>query len=264
MIWVARRDVPKVYRRAAEKVAGVENLYTLRPGTRIGASYRTQGPNIIDEMWRPVEDALRAAIDATLSGQDPSVDADTWLHVLVEFAAQVFVRGVNFASRFVTRFASLDGLSVKIDDPDHVNQARLLELHRLRGAVVRARWGILHSPRVPLVTNDMGRVPLPGGSGFLIPLRSDVALVLSFPPGQRRVALIGTPDDRWLAGPISRRVLRPGRAMQINRALARSARKELYGPTEDLVGLMHRRNGDGRATGRTRRACLFASLSIHE
>jgi hypothetical protein len=189
---------------------------------------------------------LTGAIATLVQDHNTLFDAKSWLAVLVEFVAQVFVRGEDFGTRFVNR---LDAISPEIvakfkaNHSDHINGARLIELHRLRGAILQAEWTILHADVDSFVTNDLARTPIILSEervGYLVPLRKDAALLLAFGPQCRAMQLYASEtDDKWLVGPIGHDTISGSHLARFNELLAYSARSEIYGNAEPLVRSLH-------------------------
>lgn len=226
-----------VFQKKAEGIATVADLYTLK--RRILASKSEWSPYELDAIWVPVEARLSSAIDVIISSSHMDLDAKLWLYVLVEFATQIFVRGNDFGARFAERFPDELRRLFDVATPDHVNGARLLELHRLRGAVLSAKWTVLHAHDGRLITNDIGRTHIApdstGRIGYVIPLRFDAALALTFTPSHRPMTLHPHADDRWVVGPVEHESLDEQDVANLNEALARSAIKEIYGAPQRTV-----------------------------
>jgi hypothetical protein len=92
-VWVLRAGQTRAHPQRAEKVGFVNNLYYLRsPGF--------SSPDIVDETWQGYEQRLGDALDILLDRSVPSIDAETWLRVLVPFVAGLFVRGPEFKKQY--------------------------------------------------------------------------------------------------------------------------------------------------------------------
>lgn len=248
LLWVGRRGISAIFQKKAEGLCAMDDLYTLK--RRPWMSSLKFNRYELDAMWLPVERRLASAIEAIISCGE-CFDAQTWLNTLVEFVAQTFVRGVDFGPRFVQRVVDLipdEELRVKfkVTDSDNINAVRLIELHRLRGAVRRGHWTIVHASPGRLITNDLARTPIFSTTekffGYLVPLRSDAALLLSFDATDHQpMSLYAHPEDRWIIGPIKHEAATEARIAQLNGMLASSAIKEIYGAPKALVGDLHAR-----------------------
>jgi hypothetical protein len=244
LLWVGRRGKPSIYRQKAANLCYSKDIYTLtRP---ILVSALPWNPSDLDAMWATVERQLTIAIASLVRERAAFFDARLWLVVLVEFAAQVFVRGDDFGKRFVSRISAISPQLVGLfhaDHSDHINGARLLELHRLRGAILQAEWTILHARDGCFVSNDLARTPVIISEervGYLIPLRSDAALLLTLGPNCPAMQLRpADTEDKWLVGPIRHDTISDSGLARFNDLLAYSARSEIYGSPESLVRSLH-------------------------
>ena len=229
LLSVGRRGVPHVFTKKSEGIGVVRDIYTLTSQTWAAKDWT---PQWLDNSWAPVERGISSAIESIVTNTDKDFDARTWLLVLVEFASQIFVRGNDFAARFVARFPEELAVLFKVGSPDHVNAARLLELHRLRGAIRQANWTILHASGGRFVTSDTARTPIFFGerrNGYIIPLRFDAALALTFTPKHEPMRLRRGAMDNWVIGPVNHETVSEARVGQLNQMLTSSAVKEIYG-----------------------------------
>src|SRR5829696_8082619 len=132
-LYVGDKQEDRVYRTSAAKVAAIRNLYTL-----VATEYDTE---MVDKIWTDYERNLHKAMTLLIGGE---VDAETWVRVLVPFVACMLVRGPDFDKRFERRISAL-GIDTEAGhvSKDNTNHARLLELQRLLGPVVVAKWVVL-------------------------------------------------------------------------------------------------------------------------
>jgi hypothetical protein len=228
----------------AANLSVAKGVYTLTKP--VWASSGPWNPHELDEMWSAVERGFGPAVDALISSDGSHFDARPWLFVLVEFAAQIFVRGTDFASRFVGRInRTSPELTRRFDatHSDYINGARVIELHRLRGAIPKAEWTILHPRHSRFITNDLARTPVvdaPDRVGYVIPLRADAALMITFgakcsPPQIHAAAT----EDRWVVEPIKHEAIPESRVARLNALLTYTARHEIYGGSLDLIASLH-------------------------
>jgi Protein of unknown function (DUF4238) len=245
VLWVGRRGSRGIYLQKAENLSYTKDIYTLT--RRIWASRQPWNRYELDAIWAHVERRLSVSVDRLIQSSTDFFDAKPWLTVLVEFVAQIFVRGTDFGERFVGRIKAISPDIVELfksDTSDQINGVRLLELHRIRGAVLRGDWTILHSTSSRFITNDIARTPVISeerrGYGYLVPLRADAALLLMFPPSSPALHLRPAPDaDEWVVGPIRHESIDGSQVARFNELLAYSARSEIYGGRSDIVRDLH-------------------------
>jgi hypothetical protein len=247
LLWVGRRG-GGVYRQKAEGVGAARNLYTLRDRTLMTSE--PWHPDIVDTLWQSVENRLVSSIDQLLSGTQAFIDAEMWAKVLVNFVAQLFVRGPDFEGRYRRRLRvkwgdqALNRLPPV--DNDRINGARLIELMRLRGTLIASDWTVLHAPRGSrFMANDLGRITFQSGTGqfgYLIPLRADGALFVT--SSIRSPTVCATNSGRWLVGPIHHSSVDARSVRHYNFGMAHLAWSECYGATEVNVHEVHAKMGD--------------------
>ena len=142
-VGVLRRGAPAPTLTRTGKLLRVRGLYEPSP----------VAPVDLERHWQRYERKLPSAIEMLVSG--PLVDAATWLHVLIPFVTGTLLRGPEFERRFRQRIAGID---LDLISPGNENGARLIESQRLFAPVMAARWVVLFSPEVELVTSDLGWV----------------------------------------------------------------------------------------------------------
>ena len=235
LLWVARRGLRRVWQTKAERIGAANGLYSL------SAPMSDQfGPDFLDEFWTRFEPGLLRAMDVLLSDDTPRVegiDGETWVNALVPFAAQRFVRGVEYARIVQNRAITTNRPP---PNPTDIVHTRVKDYFWLAGAVARAEWTILHVPKGKrIVVNDIGRVPLSdqGGSranGWGIPLRHDAVLMLLAGGPNGAQLWVGSADS-WIAGPIRHVQMDDAAVASFNEASARFAHMEVYGAEESEV-----------------------------
>lgn len=187
---VGDKHEDRVFRTSASNVAAINNLYTLIATNK--------SPELIENLWAEYEANLDEAIKLLIAG---SVNAKTWIRILVPFIACMLVRGPDFDQRFERRIRAL-GIDPEGDhvSKDNINGARLLELQRLLGPVAVAKWVIIHvRGQEPLITNDLGYAPFVNPVtrefGIAIPLDLMHALAV-IPRNQGKVAVVKS--GKWM------------------------------------------------------------------
>ena len=141
LLWVGRRGV-RPYLQKAGNIAAAQNIYTL-----------ARGPfekDAVDRIWESVEPQLRMALDHFLVKQD-HVDALIWSVVMVRFVAQLFVRGVDFETRYRERAARVakvehPELETRPLDSDDINNVRIYEMARMVGGIMCSNWEVCYTP----------------------------------------------------------------------------------------------------------------------
>jgi hypothetical protein len=185
-------------------------------------------------MWRGYEGPLPTALDRLADAGNVRIDAETWLRVLVPFAAALLLRGPDFEARFVERPVIRDlGRELMEGRPD----ARPFELQRLLAPVLAAHWFVLHAEGEGyLLTSDEGWAP------FLAPIDERVSCVV---PIDRRTALALVPsavrqllvwDDSigWAMEP--RHVRLPKDLhLAFNEQLTAFATRQVFAPSLDTI-----------------------------
>jgi hypothetical protein len=219
---VGDKKEQKCFQAPAERVGCVNNLYTL-------ADERIS-PETIDQTWADYEKNLPAALDSLIN---QTVDAETWLRVLVPFVACMLVRSPDFHERFGNRFpAYLHEKLSGLFDADHANRARLRELQLLLTAVLAAKWLVLKAHgKGKILTNDLGYAPFvhiqSGERGLAIPLNHRT--ILAIIPRAENTTILYEKDNNWVPD-IQTLDLPPGNQVGLNQALAQTALRFTFGP----------------------------------
>lgn len=238
LLWVNRRGARSVWETKAERVGAARDLYTLSAEFCAASGF---DPDHIDATWSQVEGRLADGINEAIgerSSRVTGMSADLWAHVLVPFAAQVFVRGVEFGWRVENRAKTVGAPPAS---REQMNAARLLDMLWLAGAVGRAAWTIMHAPPGHfLITNDAARIPLRDPEapaslrGWGIPLRRD-ALLMLVADRSNGARIWSTEHDDWAVGPIRHVLLDEVGVRTFNAAVARDAHKEIYGASKEAI-----------------------------
>ena len=95
-VWVLEKGTSRSVERKAEDIGYLFNFYLLNGTQAIPDSS-------IDDIWGAYEKKLNSALTALSDFRQKSIDANTWLRVLVPFVAGLFVRGPEFVDRFNER-----------------------------------------------------------------------------------------------------------------------------------------------------------------
>ncbi len=232
-IWVGDKRTGNVFEAPVSRVCAINDFYTLRePGA--------WSPQIVDESWSFYERSLAPAIQQIILG---TINAKTWLTVLVRFVAGLLVRGPDFNSRFLRRFHSAwpdlqqyGALHQSLLRPDNTNMARLMEVQRLLGPLCGARWCVRStSGNIAQIVSDLGFVgfgnPETGATGLALPL--DPYRVLTLTPRMEAflaVARNGTwvPEIHW-------EQVTDADHMTFNATVAATAQRFIFGATEGAV-----------------------------
>jgi hypothetical protein len=211
----------------AERLAVIRDLYTLRdPGS-------DHHPQIIDNAWAAYEAKLAPCIKKLTQG---TIDAVEWAGVLVPFIACLFARGPDFQRRMEARIEARGASALAKTMPvDNLNYIRGMEIQRLLGPILCAKWIISRTPeKGKLITTDLGFAVFqdPDGQiGIAIPIDGQ-HIVQLIPRRYGDVAIAG--EDKWY--PIlEHRLLLSGNYAQLNQAIASQAQRFLFGKDEDLV-----------------------------
>lgn len=219
---VGDKKEQKCFQAPAERVGCINNLYTL-------ADERSS-PDVIDQTWAEYEKNLPAALDSLMN---QTIDAETWLRVLVPFVACMLVRGPDFEGRFSSRFPPyLHEKLTGLFDADHANRARLRELQLLLTGALAAKWLVLKAHgKEKIITNDLGYAPFihpPSGErGLAIPLNQKT--ILAIIPRAENVPILYAKDNKWVPN-IQFLDLSPGNHEGLNRTLTQTALRFTFGP----------------------------------
>jgi hypothetical protein len=150
----------------------------------------------------------------------------------------MFVRGPDFEERFNRRFSPDNRQAVdEIAGPGNANRARLREIPRLLTCVIAAKWIVLTAHgKDKLVTNNLGYAPFInpkfGHKGLAIPLNQKTVLVI-IPSMEDRAILHGI-NNKWIPN-IEYANLPPGNHQGLNRALAHTALRFVFGPDPQTI-----------------------------
>ena len=230
IVFVARKGRRAASPARAETIGYVNNLYRAETARLFGDSSRDE--DTVDPALNGYEPDLPLALDL-LEGAMP-LPMETWLRTLVPYVTSIFVRGADFAPRFMARpvMAALTDPGM----PDNANAARFIELERLLTPVCCARWVVWHrSGGEPLVLNNLGLTGTldsdTGQPGWAIPI-SKTCLLSIYPRPQRSVAMYQ--GDAWW--PLIEHVhLDSAQAHSFNDAMAHMATSYVAGATAELV-----------------------------
>jgi hypothetical protein len=184
---------------------------------------------IVDNIWKGYETVLSNSISALIDG---SITAKTWARVLVPFVAGLLVRGPDFNQRFEKRLEWLN----KENLASNTNMARVLEFQRLLAPILTAKWKVLsaHS-KGSIIINDIGFTPFvsirTAEYGIAIPLGLRQVLVL-IPFRNRVIAKLS--EGSWIPV-IQYGNLDADNHFALNKVLAESARRFIFGPNEQII-----------------------------
>jgi hypothetical protein len=210
----------------AERLALIHDIYTLQDPLE-------KEPNIIDNSWAGYESRLVSCIKRLTLG---TVDALEWAGVLVPFVTSLLVRGDVFRRRFTARAGDERGILFRpMTTPDNINYARAVEVQRLLGPILAARWIVVKSPEGEgLITTDVAFAPCKtplGEFGIAIPLDNGHVLQL-IPRRQGEIAVAS--NNKWY--PIlEHRTLLAGNYVQLNETLAVAAERFIFGSSRTIV-----------------------------
>ncbi|MBL7492551.1 DUF4238 domain-containing protein [Frankia sp. AgB1.9] len=237
-VWVLRRGSRQARPTTTENVAAINGYYLLKGGNL--------PPSMVDELWTAYEADLNSAIKNLADPTARSVQARTWLRVLLPFAAGIFVRGPEFRRRFEESPLIREVSEALGEDHgwvvDNANGARVRALHRILAPLMAASWTVFHCKGVPVLTGDLGFANHffsgYGEGGWVIPLdRKTILAITPKKEGASRKILFDFGHGRWLA-PIERVHLPVDAHIEFNSCLARVTQEFLVGPTQDSVELM--------------------------
>jgi hypothetical protein len=195
-LWVRDKKTRRIFDAPASRLCAIRDFYTLREPQN--ASSR-----VVDDQWADYEAQLGEAIDQLVSG---SINAGTWLTILVRFVAGLLVRGLDFNRRFRRRVEHSLGpdfgqlLIIPAAGTDNINRVRLIEYVRLIAPIAGSQWLIFSVPDgTELPTNDLGfvalRDPDNGNVGAAIPL--DRFHLLAITPQLRSIIAVAR-GGRWV------------------------------------------------------------------
>lgn len=229
-VWVARRGDSRVFRSRAASLGFAKDMYVLHevPSQHSGA---------IERQWQRYERGLGSAIDRAAEVPDEPLDAEAWLS-LVMFVAGLFVRNPDYGDADQAWLESFfehdlpEGLSA-----DNANMNRMLDFQWLSSTLLFCRWTLVRLGNAHAVTNDIGYCLAPdlnGRPAAAVPLRPDLLLLVSRGPGNLRAWWDG---EHWRMEGFD--LVRddpedPG-IRRINATLAATARREVYGSSEEDV-----------------------------
>jgi hypothetical protein len=209
-----------------ERLAVIRDIYTLQDS-------REKAQNIIDNSWAGYESRLVTCIKRLTLG---TVDALEWAGVLVPFVTSLLLRGDVFRRRFTARAGDKRGILFRpMTTPDNINYARAIEVQRLLGPILAARWLVVKLPEGEgLITTDVAFAPFEtqlGEFGIAIPLDHGHVLQL-IPRTQGEIAVAS--NNKWY--PIlEHRTLLAGNYVQLDETLADTAERFIFGSSRTIV-----------------------------
>jgi hypothetical protein len=213
-VYTLRKGQRSPFMTKAENIGYVNNLY------RTSISPWGGTPTSVDPELHGYESGLPAALDSLEQGAPISLSV--WLRILVPYVAAIFVRGADFAPRFMSRpsVAAAGGTNTM----ENANIGRAIELERLLAPACCARWTVLHkSAGEPFVLNDLGvTVTLDirtGEHGWAIPIGKNSILGI-FPRNSGPVSIYDA--GGWQAI-IGHGLLNSGETTRFNDFTARGA-----------------------------------------
>jgi hypothetical protein len=213
----------------AEDVAWAADLYTLKDP-------RELPPALVDNIWEGVEKKLPEAIEY-LANESGDLRADIWMKVLVPYAAELFVRPLDFDETFSARFGEHAQLVDQISLVDNAKFARAINLQRMYYPVMDAYWVIVHnSSSLPFIINDCGMAILKDEqqiAHYFLPLDRTVGVDLHIGPSGNGMYPREHPER--ISGPKHRTVNSDEFVRTHNSLIYASAINEIYGPTKEVV-----------------------------
>jgi hypothetical protein len=229
---LAAADLQKgsLFSARASSLGAKNDFYTLAESPLIA----TPGHHdFVDKAFSFYEPRLAEAIDRLVAG---NIDIKTWAGTLVPFVAALLARGPDFADRFERRLEYLGLASYTAECPDNTNLARLMELQRLLAPILVACWRVIRMQgRGELIVSDTGYVPFQNPelmeTGIAIPLNRRAALLVT--ARLRRTVAIRT-GGCWRPN-ILYDVLNSGMHLSLNKAIACSAHRFIFGPDAEIV-----------------------------
>lgn len=215
-LFVGQRPPGRTFQTVAERAGFVRGLYD----------------DQLDEIWQGYEGPLPGALDQLSDGDTREIDAETWLRVLVPFAAALLLRGPDFEERFAERpvIKALGDRMQGRPDP------RPFELQRLLAPVLAARWLVIHTQEDELLlTSDTGWAP------FIEPTRKRVACaipldtrtVLALVPNAIRTVFVWN-TSRWMT-PVQQVTLAKDDYHIFRQNLADFASRQVFGPSSATI-----------------------------
>lgn len=255
-VWVLRRGSPRPYVAKASKVAYRVDIYTLKE-RRLGFE------GSVDDLWTATEVQLPSGIRRLEALQYCPIPADLWLHCLIPYVTDLFVRGDVFKHRFESQPLVRDLKGSPWMSADNTNLARLMARQRLYYAVIDARWWILRNhSSVPFIINDIGMtaaVTPNGQPGYAIPLTPWLGLMLACGPAHNRLVWDG---HRWQAEGIGEHCVTIDDHVQLfNTSMLGCALKECYSDLERP--LLEANANDGRNISVDPASALGPAFLIH-
>jgi Protein of unknown function (DUF4238) len=226
-IWVKRRNVYEPFLTTASKVGYKKNLYNKE----------------IDSLWVGVEKNLKKAVTDLLDVHEKPLRLSSWL-TLVQFVAQLFVRGYEFNDRLDNRFNYLaEGFSetVKKFIPDNANGVRPIELQKLYAPVMYADWTLVYNhSSIPLITNDLGYCCMVEKKteryGYSVPLFPGAVLALTIGDRCRsRTVPLDESGGEYSIPFISSESINSTQVREVNATIADFCVAEVYGPTKESI-----------------------------
>jgi hypothetical protein len=228
-IWVGRRT-GRPFQQKAENVALRADNYTVSAGAvLIGGG--TEPSSVIDDLWSGAENSLREIIDGISSAVSTGLlELRIWL-MAVELLTQFFVRTAAYDDAQTSASKSLPRPLTR----DEVNGSRIMNLQRLRPAVLHGAWLVRPAPSGALVTNDCGYTPVhdveTDSVGYAFPLSHDLAVFVHRAPIDRTIIK----QAGWLGIEVGSLELSGSETLSLNRSVAANAVTEVFGPSETVV-----------------------------
>ncbi len=236
-VWMLEKGTSRFVEKKAEDIGYLVNFYLLN-GTQ------TIPNSKVDDIWGEYEKKLDSALTALSDFRQNSIDANTWLRVLVPFVASLFVRGPEFVDRFNEREVVKEIYQSDFGDEnwrkDNTNIARVFEMQRLLTPVIAARWVVMHKHESdPFITNERSfGLFLPPGSetpGIAIPLGKETVLgLIPTWPDAGKFILIEKGKRQWRT-PIERVYLSGNNFNDFNRTFAETSTNFIIGPSAESV-----------------------------
>ena len=234
-VWVARRS-GAIYSASAEYEANQRGFYSTSHGVNF------------DDAWSFTEAHLIAALDR-LESTPQALAASDWI-VLVQFVAELFVRGPDFVQRYTRRMETL--FQGQYDDviPDQRGNtivSMVIERQRLLWPVMTSGWTVLRaSGDTDFVTSDVGYAPtvhVDGRQGYVIPVGRQTAIAIMT---DQQAPHLAYADGMWRTDGIMSARLSGSEVLGANLAVARSCLSAFFGQTEASVDLLLKQLGSER------------------
>lgn len=197
----------------------------------------------------PFTEAHLIAALNRLESTPQALAASDWI-VLVQFVAELFVRGAEFVQRYARRMETL--FQGQYDDviPDQRGNtivSMVIELQRLLWPIMTSGWTVLRaSGDTHFVTSDVGYAPtvhVDGRQGYVIPVGRQTAIAIM--TDQQAPHLVYA-DGMWRTDGIGSVRLSGSEVLGANLAVARCCLSAFFGPKEASVDLLLKQLGSER------------------